>query len=170
MNQANKIVLSILLGAGAIAAGVYFGLNSMGRQKGVSLQPTIAVRLTRRAIATPLPTVPPTQAPTATPAPITWAKSDLIAALSQKTGIPKNEIKFSVGKQIKRANSVLLNGSVSRQGEMGGAAFFAVVDAGGVKVTFTGQGVPQCSEVNPYGYPLSWVDYCVNSQGQTVKR
>ena len=172
MSQGNKIILAILLGSGVIAGGIYFGLGNISRHPGGTVpQPTASVSPAQvTATPTPTPTPTPTQAPPTTPAEITWTKSDLIAALSQKTGIPANEIKFSVGKQIKKPGKVLLNGSVSRQGEMGGAGFFAIVNASGVKVTYAGQGVPQCSEVNPYGYPLSWADYCVNSQGQTVKR
>ncbi|MCD6225618.1 hypothetical protein J7J95_00850 [bacterium] len=99
-----------------------------------------------------------------------WRKSDLIAALSEKTGIPEDEIHFSVGEQIKKEDKILLRGGVSREGEMGGAAFFAVVDENGVKVTYAGQGVPLCSEVNPHDYPLSWADYCVDENGNTVPR
>ena len=101
---------------------------------------------------------------------MTWTKSDILQALAIKTGIPEDKIEFSIGDQIKEGNRVLLRGTVSREGEMGGAGFFAAVDNRGVKVTYTGQGVPKCSEVNPYGYPKSWADYCINAQGQTVRR
>jgi hypothetical protein len=174
-DQGNKTAISIIVGSVLIALALYFGLS----------QPESFFPQKNKASVSPYPSPKPTSppppattgqpspslSPTPTPTPeITWTKSDLITALSQKTGIPENEIKFSVGKRVKREGKILLNGGVSREGEIGGAAFFAVVDQNGVKVTFTGQGVPQCSEVNPYGYPISWADYCVDEQGNTIPR
>ena len=174
-NSGNKIAVSVFLGAALVAAALYFGLTKpkpsfLSNQTMNQISPTVSI----------LPTMTPTSSspakmaqkpPSSSPAKeISWKKSDLITALSQKTGISENEIKFSVGQEIKKEGKILLNGSVSREGEMGGAAFFAVVDQGGVKITFTGQGVPNCAEVNPYGYPISWVDYCVDQGGNTVAR
>jgi hypothetical protein len=173
--QENKIVLAIVLGAGLIAAALYFGLTNkkvslVPNRHQASLLPSPAVSNTPPRQISPQPS-PTGKRPTPTLAlEISYRKSDLLAALSEKTNIPENEINFSVSEEIKKENKILLRGSVSREGEMGGAAFFAVVDKNGVTVTFTGQGVPQCSEVNPYGYPVAWVDYCVDGNGQTVAR
>lgn len=160
-----------------IAAALYFGLRKEDKERGFlenfssptvlptplpSFQPT-----STQVLATPTPTLTPTLNPTQE---ISWTKSDLLAALAEKTGIPEEEIEFSVGEELKKEGGVLLRGGVSRRGEMGGAAFFAVVDETGVRVTFAGQGVPQCSEVDPYGYPFSWADYCVDEGGNTVRR
>ena len=171
-NNGNKTAISILIGAILIAVALYFGLTQKGFPIGSS-KTTNQVSLSPTSLPSPSPTVSaklstiPSPAPTAE---IIWKKSDLITALSQKTGIPEGKINFSVGEEIKKEGKVLLRGGVSREGEMGGAGFFAVVDVNGVTVTYAGQGVPQCSEVNPYGYPLSWVDYCVDEQGHTVAR
>jgi hypothetical protein len=59
---------------------------------------------------------------------------------------------------------------VLRAGEDGGAGFLAAKDTQGVwVVTYVGQGVPDCDEVDPYGYPTSWADACMRD-GVTVPR
>ncbi len=182
MNQTTQITFAILLGAIIIAGGVYFGLtqakinlpNMNQSQEEVSLSPKVtqSASITAKVTKSLTPSLPPTTAATATPtlAEITWTKNELIQALSQKTGIAENKIKFSTGEQVKQPTKVLLRGTVSEEGAMGGAGFFAVVDQTGVQVTYVGQGVPQCTEVNPYGYPKSWADYCMNAQGKAIKR
>lgn len=179
--QENKIAISLFLGAAVIAGAVYFGLTK--------LRPSIPQPKTGEPMMEASPTIetsptiqqptdkPPTQetpatapSPVASPIPeISWTKSDLIAALSSKTGIPEAEIVFSTGDIVDHGNTKLIRGTVQRQGEMGGAGFFAVADVDGVTVTYAGQGVPDCSEVNPYNYPLSWADYCMDG-GNTVRR
>ncbi len=165
MDNGTKIALAIVIGAGAIAAGLYLGLQK------TTLPAKITISVT--PIPTPAPTAPPAtpspQPPSPTPE-ITWTKSDLIKALSQKTGIPEDKITFSLGDKITRPDKILIRGAVSQKGAIGGGGFFGYIDHQGVHITYTGQGVPQCSEVDPYGYPLSWADYCLNSQGQLVRR
>jgi len=167
------VAVSIFLGSLVIALALYWGLTSRREKAGqeVSLMVTPTPSLSPSSVPSPLPSssLSASPVPSITPE-IFWRKSDLIAALSQKTNIPEDEISFSVGEEIKKTDRVLLKGGVSRQGEMGGAAFFALVNAQGVQVTFVGQGVPRCDEVNPYGYPLSWADYCLDENGQTVAR
>jgi len=186
MTKENKVAVSIIVGAALIAVAIYLGLTQKltfekqsqeeSGSKSVTSIPTTGEEepATKEELA-PSPTVEPTAvtSPTSSPTPtpeITWRKSDIITALSEKTGIPEDEINFSIGEQLDQGDKILLRGGVSREGEMGGAAFFAVVDENGVQVTYAGQGVPECSEVNPYGYPTSWADYCVDENGQTVAR
>jgi cytoskeletal protein RodZ len=192
--QENKVPLAIVFGALIIGGFVFFSFAFYSRRQVAPAVPSNPPSPATEFVspAPPSPTASPTVAPTPTetepassptlppahatspsptaPPELIWKKSDLIKALSEKTGIPEAEVVFSVGDQVKESNRLLLRGGVSRQGETGGAAFFAVVDENGTKVTFAGQGVPACSEVNPYNYPLSWADYCVNSQGDTVAR
>ena len=167
MSKNLSIPLSIIVGAGLIAGGVYFGLKEGLKKDQFDLQPSPEASVIPSAKPTPIPT--PTSTPTPVPE-ISWTKSELRKALSRKSGIPESELKFSVGDEIKKPGKILLRGSLGREGEMGGAGFFAVVNDQGIKVTYVGQGVPECSEVNPYGYPTSWADYCLDSSGQTVKR
>ena len=53
---------------------------------------------------------------------------------------------------------------------MGGAGFLGYIDNTGVHITYAGQGVPECKDVNPYNYPTSWADYCTSQNGDTIKR
>lgn len=160
MKGQNKVAISLLFGAVIIAGALYFGLT---KQKTPTPQTA-----TESQTSTPIAT----QAPEATTEPspdITWTKSELVSALSTKSGIPESEIVFSTGETVDYNNTKLIRGTVQRQGEMSGAGFFAVADLNGVTVTYVGQGVPECSEVNPYGYPTSWADYCM-SGGNTIQR
>lgn len=166
MKGQNKVALSLVFGAVIIAAALYFGLT---KPKTIKAPETEKEVQSETATSTTNPT-PKTVQPTVTPMPeISWTKSDMITALSAKTGIPEAEVVFSTGETVNYGNTKLIRGTVQRQGEMSGAGFFAVADTSGVTVTFVGQGVPECSEVNPYGYPTSWADYCM-SGGNTVQR
>ncbi len=87
-------------------------------------------------------------------------------ALLRKTNIPKSDLEFEIADNT----GTIARGTVKNKNEMAGAGWFATKNNNTWTVTYVGQGVPQCSEVNPYNYPISWVDYCINSQGQTVHR
>ena len=176
--SSDKTAISIFAGAIFIAVALYLGLTRaklsfVPRQTTNQSSPTVVSSPPPQLTSTLNPTgsSQPSSIPSPTLKPeITWKKSDLIVALSQRTTIPENEIKFSVGNETEKDNKILLRGTVSREGEMGGAGFFAVVDQNGVQVTYAGQGVPQCSEVNPYGYPVSWADYCLDQNNNVVPR
>ncbi len=101
---------------------------------------------------------------------ITFTKTELIKALSDQTGIDEDKIEFSIGDQVKKDDKILLQGTVKESGYEGGGGFFAVVDENGVKVTYSGQGVPECKDIDPYGYPKSWADYCLDANGNPVER
>ncbi len=89
--------------------------------------------------------------------------------LLQKTNIPENKLEF----EISVNNGKIARGSVKNKDDQGGAGWFAAKNQNTQnkwKVTYVGQGVPKCTEVNPYNYPTPWADYCLNAQGKTVKR
>ncbi len=178
MNDTTKITIGIIIGASIIAGGLYLGLKEglsgmATHQKTItSSKQNITSTSSNTITSQPTVTTPPssTLTPTPTPEEISWTKTDIIKALSKKTNIPEDKIKFSIGEKIEKKDKVLIKGGVSREGEMGGADFMGVIDKDGVKITYVGQGVPSCSEVDPYGYPLSWADYCINESGQTIRR
>lgn len=97
----------------------------------------------------------------------TPSEQDLIRrALVAKTGIPEGEMVASVAQSTGR----VARGTVSRAGEEDGGLFLAARDTQGVwVVTFVGNGVPDCADVEPYGYPAGWVDACMRD-GVTVWR
>ncbi len=175
MKETTKIVFGLIIGSAIIAVGLYFGLKE-GLKEISTSQTSVNPQSSNSTNITPLPSNTPTLQPTSTSLPtptsaeITWIKSDIIKALSQKTNIAEDKIRFSIGEKVKKENKVLIKGTVSKEGEIGGAGFFGVINQNGVNITYTGQGTPSCSEVNPYGYPLSWADYCINSSGQTIHR
>jgi len=88
-------------------------------------------------------------------------------ALLQKSNIPENKLQFSIGENTGQ----IARGTVKNKDDMGGAMWFAAKDSQNQwTITFIGQGVPDCTQVNPYHYPLSWSDYCMDSHGNTVHR
>ncbi len=101
------------------------------------------------------------------PEPVTLSDKEMIReALIAKTGIPEAGLVYS----ITESTGGIARGGVKRVGEMSGGYFFAAKDMEGVwVVTYDGSGVPMCDEVDPYGYPTSWIEYCVRD-GETVKR
>ncbi len=87
-------------------------------------------------------------------------------ALLDKTGINPADFMFDIADN----NGTIARGTVKDKNDIGGAGWFAHKSNGVWTITYVGQGVPKCSEVNPYGYPVSWADYCLNSQGKPVHR
>ncbi|MGB9707552.1 MAG: hypothetical protein ACPL1D_02235, partial [Microgenomates group bacterium] len=71
--------------------------------------------------------------------------------LLAKTIIPEDKLEFKISERIDRENKILIRGTVKSKDEQSGAGFFAYCDLKKCEVTFVGQGVPKCSEVNPYG-------------------
>ncbi|GEM_PF-2227980 len=97
----------------------------------------------------------------------TKSDRDLIKqALLDKTGINPADFMFDIADN----NGTIARGTVKDKNDIGGAGWFAHKSNGVWTITYVGQGVPKCSEVNPYGYPVSWADYCLNSQGKPVHR
>ena len=90
--------------------------------------------------------------------------------LLQKTAIPEDKLVFEIAENTGK----IARGAVkNKDSQVGGAGWFAAKNQNTQnkwRVTYVGQGVPECSEVNPYNYPTSWADYCLNTQGKTVKR
>ena len=170
MNTGTKIALAIFLGSVVIAIGFYFGLREVFHPQQIGIAPTTPITSSTPA-PSPIATsaVNPTTIPSPTPK-ISWTNGDITTALSQKTGIAADKINFSVSDKISAGDKILIRGGVSEKGTIGGAGFFGYIDQSGVHITYSGQGVPPCSAVNPYHYPLSWADYCINAQGQTVRR
>ena len=90
-------------------------------------------------------------------------------ALLQVSNIPENKLEFEIADN----NGQIARGTIKNKDDQGGAGWFAAKNQNTQnkwKVTYIGQGVPKCTEVNPYNYPTSWADYCLNSQGQAIAR
>lgn len=96
-------------------------------------------------------------------------KEAIKQSLLQVSEIPENKLEFEIADN----NGQIARGTVKNKDDQGGAGWFAAKKQNTQnkwKVTYIGQGVPKCTEVNPYNYPTSWADYCLNSQGQAVAR
>ncbi|MEX0622183.1 MAG: hypothetical protein WD187_04330 [Candidatus Woykebacteria bacterium] len=101
---------------------------------------------------------------------ITQNESDedlLKKAVSEKTGIALDiivvDVSTNTGKYAK--------GLVTSKGEtVGGGYWLAVKENGKWTVVFDGQSTPECSLVDPPGFPASMVPECFDSSGNIVTR
>ncbi|MDH7476075.1 MAG: hypothetical protein QHH09_01220 [Microgenomates group bacterium] len=112
----------------------------------------------------------PTEKPSPTLGVPVLNENQIKQGLLSKTIIPENKLEFQIGERVDRENKILIRGTVKNKDEESGAGFFSYCDLQKCEVTFVGQEVPKCSEVNPYGYPLSWADCCVNEEEKLIKR
>ncbi|MDP2720485.1 MAG: hypothetical protein Q8O75_00890 [bacterium] len=88
-------------------------------------------------------------------------------AVSEKTGIAIDiivvEISENTGKYAK--------GLVNAKGEtVGGGYWLAVKTSGKWTIVYDGQATPECSQVDPPGFPASMVPECFDETGNIVTR
>ncbi|GAB4218766.1 MAG: hypothetical protein Fur009_1510 [Candidatus Microgenomates bacterium] len=176
--QENKAPLSIVFSGIVIAVSLYFALKPIGstlikKEKVVENEQKLEISPT--SISQEINTSPTTVSiPTEKPSPTLGIpvlnENQIKQGLLSKTIIPDDKLEFQIGERIDRENKILLRGTVKSKDEESGAGFFAYCNLQKCEVTFVGQEVPKCSEVNPYGYPLSWADYCLDEGGEVVKR
>lgn len=167
------IALAIVVGAVIIGGLLYLGLRDPEPPVGAPGSMTDPAPEIPSVYQGGAPETPPVEPPVGTessvstpPEPVMLSDEELIGeALVMKTGIPESEITYSVGE----SDGAIARGTVGRVGEMGGAGFFAAKVSGDWMITYVGQGVPACDEVNPYGYPTTWADYCIQG-GSVVPR
>ncbi len=123
-----------------------------------------AVALTTEAMQ-PQP-VPPTQPPSTT-VPTLTDEEAIKQALLAKLGWTAAELDFSMGENT----DSLARGGVKKVGEMSGAAWFAGKDSSGKWIiAYIGQGIPYCSEIQAFNFPITWISHCVDASDNTVER
>jgi hypothetical protein len=81
-------------------------------------------------------------------------------AVSKKTGIPENNISFSISKNTGKYATGNVN---SKDSEFGGGYWLAVKVGGEWKIVYDGQAQPNCDQVNPYNFPTDIVPECYDS-------
>jgi cytoskeletal protein RodZ len=98
----------------------------------------------------------------------TESDSELLRkAVSTKTGIPLETIVVSINENTGK----YAKGTVSSEGEMaGGGYWLAVKEGGNWTIAFDGQSTPECSQVDPSGFPASMVPECFDSSGNIIVR
>jgi len=88
-------------------------------------------------------------------------------ALLAEMGWSESELEFSISQNTGQ----YAQGSLKKVGELSGAAWFAAKNSSGQWViAYIGQGIPYCSEIEPYNLPTEWISHCVDSSGNTVER
>ena len=182
--QENKIPLAIVLAGFLIGLGLYLGLRQNNLKTQTSLKEDNEKMITISSPPTPtsIPTLTKTPSPTSTvvltPTPTSFPtvgipqvnEEQIKKGLLAKTNISEDKLIFSIGERFARENKIFIRGTVRNKDEEHGAGFFAYCDLEKCEVTFVGQEIPKCSEVNPYSYPREWADYCIDEKGEIVKR
>ncbi len=109
---------------------------------------------------------PPTQPPP--PAVPTLTDEEAIKqALLAKLGWTAAEMDFSMGTNT----GTVATGGVKKVNEMSGAAWFAGKDnSGSWIIAYIGQGIPNCSEIQAFNFPITWISHCMDSSGNTIAR
>ena len=112
-----------------------------------------------------------TNTPTLLPTTIKYTYDEVKHAVAQKAGIAVSDVEVSVSKdRIEESDMILIRGTVKNKADPGGAGFFAAITKQGIDVFYIGQGVPNCSSLQKYNVPVTWADYCLDTNGKTVKR
>lgn len=179
--QKNKIPIAIIISGLFIAIAIFFGLRGekdFKVGKNTNKQPIISqtqslspTKILKQKLTSTTASVPTEKIVLSSTVAVPQLKEEQIRqGLMVKTIIPADKLQFEIGEQRDRENRILIRGTVKNKDEEHGAGFFAYCDLEKCEVTFVGQEVPKCSEVNPYGYPLDWADYCVDNRGEIVKR
>ncbi|MCX7881061.1 MAG: hypothetical protein N2482_00920 [Patescibacteria group bacterium] len=178
--QENKIPLAIVFSGLLIAFSIYFALKPFSLN---SLKTSLKTEIKEKTTENNQEVVSPTTANititntisvTEKLSPTTDVphldENQIKQGLINKTTIPTDKLEYEIGERLNRENKILIRGVVKNKEEISGAGFFAYCDLEKCEVTYVGQGVPKCSQVNPYNYPLNWADYCVDTGGNTVAR
>lgn len=72
---------------------------------------------------------------------------------------------------ISQKTDTFAKGTVSTKGEeTGGGYYLAFKDKGNWYIAYDGQVNPECSQVNPFGFPVSMVPECLDASGNVVTR
>lgn len=137
----------------------------------VALTAQVAGMQTAAAAPLPATTAPPPPGPSAVPptqaAPALTDEQAIKQALLAKLGWPEAEMEFSLSQNTGQ----FAQGSLKRTTEQGGAAWFAAKDASGKWViAFIGNGIPMCSEVDPFNIPTDWISHCMDASYNTIQR
>jgi len=106
---------------------------------------------TIESIATPMPTIPPTE-----------TKSDLekIKELfAQKYSKPIEDVKATISKN----DGTYANGGIIFTGEISGAMWLAYKKGENWQIVFDGQGTIPCESIEPYDFPKGMVPECWDS-------
>lgn len=121
-----------------------------------------AVALTA-AIVTPLPVG---ASPSALPPPISDDQA-IVQSLGAYLQVNAADMQIT----LTANNGSTAHGVVVQSGAMEGAAWFAAKDSNGQwGIVHVGQGWPLCAAIQPYNFPLEYISYCEDANGNTIDR
>lgn len=135
----------------------------------MELSPTVKEAVTQPIEATSPTRLPPTATATppagGSPTPAISDEEVIKQGLIEKTGISEEDLEYSISYN----DGQVARGSVRNKNEMGGAAWFAGKKDGRWVIAYVGQGVPECSEIEPFNFSIDWISHCMEG-GVAVER
>ena len=136
------------------------GISSQGDQVAFNT----AVALTAQAQMTMQ--APPTHNPptVAQPTPTLTDEAAIKQALLTKLGWSEAELEFTLSQNTGQH----AQGSLKNINETGGAAWFAERNSAGQWIiAYIGHGIPTCSEIQPFNFPVGWLS-CSDASGDVI--
>ncbi len=176
--KAPSLLLPVIIGSFIVGAFIFAGIIVVANPQLLNFNkttPTPTVAPIPTDTPMPLPTdtpVPPTNTPapnpsnTPTPATVSY-EDEITQQLINKTGIKINDIEVGFGDKLDQVS----RGTVKDKNDISGAGWFAAKDSNGMwHVVYVGQGIPLCSDINTYPFPVSWISHCDDGTGNVVAR
>ncbi len=115
-------------------------------------------------------TLPPTkpgekQDQPTTPAPITWTKQQLSAAVAEYLGISEEEFILEVEEAILKNDKYYLRGSVGEINVVGGYYLYAIASRSPenkteISIVYINKDPANCDDLRPLSPPISWLTDC----------
>jgi hypothetical protein len=123
---------------------------------------TASVLLTQAAPVNPQTQPLPTQ-----PVQAVSDETAIKQALLAKLGWSETELDF----KLSQNTGQVANGTVTKVNEPSGAAWFAGKDnTGKWVIAYIGQGMPNCSDIQAFNFPIDWISHCMDASGNTIDR
>ncbi len=148
----NRIVLAILFSALLICVTIYYTGSRSERTPAIGSEGANQISAGETIQATPTPTVDDLAV--------------LTKRISEKSGIPLDNIQITISKRI---GTYARGGVVEKTSQVGGAAWWAAFADGTWTVVHIGQDYPNCTSLVGYSFPKELLDGCWDDETNSVK-
>lgn len=147
------------------AAGGWWYFNQQGPANKLPENPPPAIKTPAVLTEEPAPTAPPTQA-IATVAPSVSDIEQIREAMAAKHSRPVADVHLTVSEN----SGTHARGGVKFGDDMAGGWFLAAKNGDNWVIVQDGNGTISCELVEPYDFPVSMVEECVDAGGNLIVR
>lgn len=157
------VILFVLLLIISVAGGAYYfiknsRLQSPERSDGGQASLKQNLTPTQTVINSPIPTIDETASPDENQSLSENDIKEIKNEVSQRDGIPIGEMIFSIDNTNSKSGSGLASGNIGRTNEAGGGKWFAARINSQWKIVWTGNGLPECSDIAKYNLPKEFLN------------